>query len=460
MREYSGGLGSVRKRFGKDEDGKPAKYGKWQGRIRYRELDTGEVDESGQPVKGNWVTISKTFDVQCNRIDDRGRKTALKALAAWRDELVANEPARAKAEEIEMLKDEDDLTAASTVEDCISAYLVDLPQGKHVERSSLACYRQEQRYICSAIIKAKGNNARADDGGRRFGDIELHDLTEKNVKELRKYLIDRYSEATVQQTIKLLKRSLSFAVHEQAMDSNPAEAVTAPAPARHEINYLEDGERKRLLDDLDATLRGESSQCGGTKIEALGIKIALLTGMRQGEVCGLRWQDVDLNKQHPKINVVKAIGHDGSIYYEKNAKSDNAERTISVPPQLYGDLVERHDEMAAEAASIGERLSSRTYVLGSIDGDYLRPRNLYESWKRRADRLELVGHTGEPPTFHDLRHTFATVAAHSHIPEASLKEIMGHKSIQTTHQYYIGTDEKANEAAMELAMQRMYGNEN
>ena len=460
MREYSDSAGFVRKRVWKNAEGE-ATRARWQAFVSYKELDTGVYDEEGRQVPSDWQYMSKVLDVKAypEKGNNRGKNAALKELAEWRAELIADEPERAK-EEAARNAPADVLTRYSTVAQYVGYYLAEyLPKKKKVEASTMAGYRRYEREINEGIGTIQRGRKDVPTG---LGEVRLCDLTREGIEEWRNNLLTKYAPVTVQGALHLLQRAMRAAVDERIIETSPAEAVEAPVVQQGEAGYLETEERVRLLDDLDRTLRGEFVQSNESKPAALAAKMALLTGMRESEVCGLKWADVDFEGGFIKVR--NAIGRTDHGTYEKgtktsNSRRDSSKRDLSIPPQLEPDLRARRSDMEAEAEAAGIELSPEAYVLGGIDGSYLNPRWLYRCWSRRVKRLNLVTNQGQPAKFHDLRHTYATVMAHSGMPKMTLKEVMGHSSLDTTERYYIGVDSKANKRAMDTYAPLLYGAE-
>lgn len=426
--------------------------GRWRGVVRYRERDSGSTDDRGRPVPGPWKRATRLFDVRCYPDSERGRATAQEALSSFKTELVTGEPERAAREEARERGRALHLSADPTVSEYVDYYLTEkLPNRKRIEPSTMSGYRRLERSIDS------------DWDGAGIGGVRLSELRPHMVERWRDRVARHYAPVTVKYTLRLLRAALDSAVGDELVDRNAAQSVTSPEAQDKEINFLDAAERARLLADLDRSLSGGSGgrgTPGRSRVLALGTKMALLTGMREAEICGCRWSRI--NFEAGTITVRTSIGRDGERTYIKETKSPRGRRTVPLPDALAGDLMRRKEEMASLAVEGGIPWSESMFVLGEPvwserDDDwlYLNPRLLWRAWKRRSKRLGMRGVTGEPPTFHDLRHTFATVAAHSGIPETSLKEILGHSSIETTHRYYIGVDDDANRRAMAVVMAAM-----
>lgn len=87
--------------------------------------------------------------------------------------------------------------------------------------------------------------------------------------------------------------------------------------------------------------------------------------------------------------------------------------------------------------------------LGDPNGSYLTPRLLSTSFWRRAKRLELKGSQGKRPTFHDLRHAFATTAIAEGVDVKSVSSILGHADASMTLNVYASADPEAKRNAVE-----------
>lgn len=408
--------------------------GKWKAIVGYR-----EHMEDGTSKRGR---VTKTLDIQSNSKDNRGRDKAMKKAEAFKTKLDKDEPRRLREAG---LVEKQKLPEDPTVSDYLSYYLnTSLPAEKHIEASTMNGYRRYEKMLNQSDIAS----------------IELTNLEKVDVGEWRDELERKgYAPITIRCALRLLRGALKEAVAENLISDNPAVTVRPPSIKKDSgtTNYLEAPERARLLADLNQTLSGEMAHNEQRAPEkaymALGIKIALMTGMREGEICALRWANVDIEKKH--IDIKEAIGRTESGFYIKEPKSGNSLRTIPINDELAADLQARKEEMQSQAKAGNIKWSEQMFVLGKPETDeggewwYLKPILLWRSWSRRVERLGLKGKTGEAPRFHDLRHTFATVAANNGTPAAILQTIMGHSDISVTHNYYIGVDDSANRQAMQ-----------
>lgn len=150
----------------------------------------------------------------------------------------------------------------------------------------------------------------------------------------------------------------------------------------------------------------------GDRLEALYV-LAVTTGMRIGEMFGLKWSDVDL--EVGTVQVRRTVAADGAI---NPPKTNSSKRTIRL----------------SKLASLALRRHPRTaeWVFPSAAGTPIGICNFHKnSWKR------LLKRAGLPPTrFHDLRHAAATLMLSRGVPVKVVSEMLGHADVSTTLSIY------------------------
>jgi integrase len=188
---------------------------------------------------------------------------------------------------------------------------------------------------------------------------------------------------------------------------NVAEAVTPPRTARREIAPLTSEQVRALLD-----------AARGDKLEALYV-LAVTTGMRQGELLGLQWKDVDLDGGTLKVN--------RSVYegVASPPKTRAGRRTIRLP-KLAVAALKRHRMNAA-------RMRMSEWVFTTANGKTIGHQNLRNrSWK------PLLKSAGLPRSvrFHDLRHTAASIMLGQNVPLPVVSCVLGHANPNITATLY------------------------
>ena len=384
----------------------------WKAWARF-EVPTGERDETGQPV----VRVkekTRTFKV-------KGKREAEKLATAWVEQLNRNSQEAGQG-----------VRPAETVGEYVDSYISGKEGTK--ERSTIAGYRRRAKYVKDGYGKVRG-----------LGSVRLADLTTDMVRDwLRGIHSEGLSAQSANDARVILKSAMKDAYLAQRIPFNPVERVDKlTLGCAKEPNALGSTERARLVEDLF----GGKAMANQSPAAKLGIELALFTGMRQGEICGLRWRNVDFATG--TIRVRESIGRDGEASYTKNPKTGGSKRDIPMPSVIADEMRRRYSEMRERCMANGVRFDDAFFVLGDIDGSFLEPRLLFRAWDRRCKRLGLVGTQGKPPTFHDLRHTYATAAIAMGVDIKSVSSILGHANAAMTLNIYASSDPEAKRRAME-----------
>ncbi|MBA7503431.1 Tyrosine recombinase XerC [subsurface metagenome] len=226
------------------------------------------------------------------------------------------------------------------------------------------------------------------------------------------------SGRTVLHQHRVLSEALSHAVKQGVVVRNVAEAVVPPRPGRIEMSTLASENVPRFL---DAARR--------TPYYVL-FYAALYTGMRRGELLGLRWCDIDLGRA--SISVVQTLYRLSSgEFVIKEPKSPHSRRLVSLSPSLAKLLRGHHAEREAQKALLGERLAGSDLVFAHPDGSPLDPSTVSHGFGR------LIRKAGLPHIrFHDLRHTHATLMLKAGVHPKIVSERLGHANIGITLDTY------------------------
>ncbi|MBQ9021160.1 MAG: site-specific integrase [Eggerthellaceae bacterium] len=381
--QYSDADGTLIKRFRKDGSGV------WVACVRYK-------DDSGK-----WRTKYKNSGVACDKTTAKGRPAAKRFLKSWRSELEEEQRERNALPNGDML-----------VTEYIDQYLKLREADKTIERSTLSGYRSGAKYL------------------RKFLEgVRLSDLDTDRVDRMKTDMLDAgHSEYTTKKAIGLLSRICNHAIERKAIASNPCRGVKKPKTRRRKPNALDAENVARLNGALEAL---------GFGVKPDMVRMALLTGMRRGELCGLRWMDIDEGAQ--TIRVRNAIGMDNGSPYEKTPKNDDSERRIDYGSTVAAILKRRKAEQAEACAHLGVSKEARRemFVFGTVSGKPMSP-DIASKWftKKIVLPYRLVGTQNIKPVFHDLRHTFATHALARGMDIESVSKILGHKNASMTLDIY------------------------
>ena len=256
-------------------------------------------------------------------------------------------------------------------------------------------------------------------------DLLLYDELEKYTKA--KIKEGRISYATIRKTLTTLGAVLAYSsvkyrVYDyRAQDikqarklvSKKAESNNGERQDKKEISYLDQAQAKKLIQAADA----KSHKHG------MLFYLAIYTGLRQGELLGLEWQDIDLDKG--VLHVRRTFNH-GKV---RDTKSDSSTRDID----LSKDAVQRLREW-----KIACPITDRQLVFPSDVGNHIEARNLYNRvYKPLLKKAGLP----EELTFHALRHTFAMhmiglMKKKEYMDPKYIQNQMGHSSIMMTFDVY------------------------
>jgi integrase len=224
------------------------------------------------------------------------------------------------------------------------------------------------------------------------------------------------SPRTVYHMHRVLKQALSQAVQWQLLIRNPAEAVKPPKIERHRIITYDMPQTAALIDAVR-----------GTRIFIPSL-LAVLCGMRRGEIAALRWRNVDLNTG--QISIVASVEQMNSGVRLKETKSGRA-RTVAMSGTVRDELRAHRVQQAQDMLKLGIRLTDDTFVAAHADGSPMQPTFITHEWVRT------IGATPLPRVrFHDLRHAHATHMLSSGVHPKIASERLGHSKVGITLDLY------------------------
>jgi integrase len=218
------------------------------------------------------------------------------------------------------------------------------------------------------------------------------------------------SSTTVRYVYTVLRIALGRALRQGLVVRNVATLVDPPAKARHELRPLTAAEASAFLE----AVRGD-------RLEALYV-MAIALGLRQGELLGLRWSDVDL--EAGAVAIRRQL--QSRTRTDAEPKTDRARRTLALPAFVVTALRE-HRARQAERRFVG----ADGYVFATRNGTPLMARNVVREFKAALKRTGLA-----PQRFHDLRHAAATLMLEQGEDLDAVSRILGHASVATTADVY------------------------
>lgn len=251
----------------------------------------------------------------------------------------------------------------------------------------------------------------------KMGSIKLQELNpilcQKFVNEMHQA---GYARNTIDRVCTLMKLALDSAVEYKYMKENHMRKVKLPRSQKQELKVWTLRQANQFL----AFTRNKRFFCA--------YALALSTGMRQGEILGLRWKDI--NFEQKTITVSQTLTHYGKKL-KSGAKTSAGERTISLPDQLMGALTKQYEEYAAFKNKAPDCTDLDLVIFNLKNGGTVFPANLTKQYTKD------VKGSGLPHIpFHSLRHTHATMLLEKNINVKVISERLGHSKIGVTLDVY------------------------
>ena len=257
-------------------------------------------------------------------------------------------------------------------------------------------------------------------------EMTISDLEKYNYTNLVSELMEDLSAKTVKDIVCILKSILSY-INEEYNCNIKIKRIISPKLQNENVAVMSHKEKGRL----------ESYCLKNKTLKSLGIVICLNTGMRIGEICSLKWKNIDLEKRlifvkttmqrikDDKTNKTKVI-----IDKPKTAKSI---RAIPISNKLYEILL-----------PLKRKYKDEDFFLTGDSKKYIEPRIYQFAFKRILKKCRI-----KPYKFHTLRHTMATNCIEVGMDIKSLSEILGHSSVKITLDKYVHSNFKTQKKYLE-----------
>ena len=268
-----------------------------------------------------------------------------------------------------------------------------------------------------------------------IGKVKIKDLnplavekflsTIQNIKSKRTK--KKLSGTTLHHIFKTLKNMLTYAVVLEVIDKNPMENLKAPKKTSKEFAIPKLHEVNKILDHMEEN---------ADYWVHTGTAIAAQTGMRLGEVVGLQWSDIDMEKN--TISIQRSIVNTDSGSYVAPTKNPKSRRTINIPNSLVITLKEYKEYLIGTLDTYFDiKLKEDDYLFPYINGrgsvdmkKTFLPSSLSHAWKRSIKQI------GYDFKFHSLRHFVAVSLMERNINLKKIQLLLGHSSIDVTADIY------------------------
>ena len=264
-----------------------------------------------------------------------------------------------------------------------------------------------------------------------MGHIQLRQLQPQTIQAYYGKAVERLSARSVQHIHRVLSQALKYAVEQGILGRNVCGLVATPSSRKKVMRTLTPSEVEVLLE-----------KASNGKFYPI-YYMALSTGMRQAELLGLRWRDIDLN--FLSISVCQVLYKRGGVCEFKEPKTEHSRRRIAMTPKLALFLRGYKAQMEVLYLERGRVLSLDDLLFANGEDKPIDPGVLSHAFSEIARQAGL-GRV----RFHDLRHTFASLMLLRGAKPKVISEALGHASVAFTMDTYSHIIEGMQEDAMAL----------
>lgn len=268
----------------------------------------------------------------------------------------------------------------------------------------------------------------------RLGGVPLQKLRPQHLTALYTELLESgriqreggLSASTVRRVHTIARKALADAIGDGLLETNPAatakppKAKTAEEAARKKRRFLSADEVRAFLE----AIRGHRLRAA--------LHLAATTGMRRGEVLGLRWRDVDLDGG--RLTVQQTLVAPRYVLTFSEPKTSFGRRSIDLDTETVAVLREHRKRQVEERLAFGPGYAESELVFRQQDGSPVVPHLFTLVFKKVVKDAELP-----PIRLHDLRHTHVALLAQAGLPAKVIQERVGHHSAGFTLDNYGGT---------------------
>lgn len=259
-----------------------------------------------------------------------------------------------------------------------------------------------------------------------LGKVKLKDLRATHIQRYYNKLQNQDNKApsTIKGINTRLKPCLGEAEKQGYIQKNYCKMITLPKDGSVKtIQVLTQQQQKLFIEAIK-----------GHKLEMLFL-VALGTGLRLGELLGLKWSDIDFNTGILTVNrtLARVKNQTTGVYeiIEQTPKTKNSNRTIPIPNDILNKLKEHKKKQSKQRLYVGEAYNNTNYVFTDDIGNPIDDKRPGRNLKSTLAKLSI-----EPIKFHALRHTYATRLFEANVPPKTVQVLMGHYDISITMDIY------------------------
>jgi integrase len=301
--------------------------------------------------------------------------------------------------------------ARQTFDEYLDKWLAGLPNSG-LRPSTVDSYSRNLSYLRPSL------------GNRRLDQVAAADLDLAYAELLssgRRHREGGLSPRTVRYTHSILRKAFADAVRKGELSRNPATAASPPSAKSTKAPEQSWWTPEQLRTFLDAT--------SADPLFPL-FRFAAMSGMRRGEVVGVRWSDIDLRRGRVEVRQ-QIIVINGQVLVSDRLKTDHGRRRIDIDPATTVVLRTHRARQAEQRLMVGTGYRDTDLVFAKPDGEPLNPDSVAKMFARRALK------SGSPRVrFHDLRHGHAAHLIAAGRPALEVSRRLGHASVAFTLSHY------------------------
>lgn len=248
-----------------------------------------------------------------------------------------------------------------------------------------------------------------------LGNYDVREITWRVLQNFYNGLLKTHKVNSVKKFDIVVSGALEDAIRDGVLEINPSKLVKWPKREKFEARAFSKDDAAKLLDVAEQA--GEPMRAA--------ITLALCYGLRRSEVCGLRWIDIDFNKD--TLHVRHTLTQNGIVRLDDDhTKTTRSNRVLSLIQNTIPYLKSLRDEQLKAGLPLDK-------VVAWPNGKTLRPDGITRMFKT------LLKNNGMNTTmrFHDLRHTAASLLASAGVAPKQLQAFLGHEDISITYDIYV-----------------------
>lgn len=231
------------------------------------------------------------------------------------------------------------------------------------------------------------------------------------------------SANTIKHYHRLIHDILEYAVKWQVISSNPTDMVDPPKVKRTEAKFYEEEDIRKLTDALENVSERDFKY-------KVAIILTLASGLRLGELVGLKWDSINFSDN--TINIIQSNQYiPGKGTFTKSPKNDTSIRKISIAKPVMDLLAEYKIKQNTDKVNKGTKWNDKDFIFTQWNGEPIYPSTPSKWFAKflKQNNLKII-------TFHQLRHTSATILINEGINIREVSKRLGHSNTSTTLNIY------------------------